>query len=221
MTEATPPPLTLPRPLRRIAAQTLKRILNQALALDPQTRERLRTLEGKRVQLHLNGPELTLVVAVEDGQIDIQPGRDDSQLRIRATPGSLLAMAWRRMSGQGDEASIGGNVEIAGDAELARRLERLMSQYSADTEAAISERFGNVIGVPLAQALQKAREALRRHGRHGLEDSAAWLREESQLTIAPGEVEQFLDEVDLLRERSERFEARFERLRRQLQETRL
>lgn len=219
MTEATPL-LTLPRPLRRIAAHTLKLVLNRALALDPQTRQRLRGLDGRMLQVHLTGPELTLVIAVEDGLIDIRPAHDGSDLRISATPGSLLAMAVRRISGNIDEAAVGGKVEIAGDAELARRLERLMSQYSADTEAAMSERFGNVIGVPLAQALARAREALRRHGRNSVEDSAAWLREESRLSIAPGEMDRFLDQVDLLRERSERFEARYERVRRQLQEAR-
>ncbi len=220
MTEATPPPFLLPRPLRRIAAHTLKRVLNQALALDPQTRQRLQALEGRMLQLHLAGPELTLVIAVEEGLIDIRPAEQDSDLRISATPGSLLAMALRRFGAGADEAAVGGKVDIAGDAELARRLERLMSQYSADTEAALSERFGNVIGVPLARAMERAREALQRHGRHTVEDGAAWLREESRLGIAPGEMEQFLDQVDLLRERSERFEARYERLRRQLPEVR-
>ena len=55
---------------------------------------------------------------------------------------------------------------------------------------------------------------------HLTQDGAAWLRDETRIAVAPGEVEGFLDDVDALRERSERLEARLSRLERLQRESR-
>jgi ubiquinone biosynthesis protein UbiJ len=213
MTTATPNSW-LPQPLRRLAGRALETALNHTLSLDPETQQRLVTLNGRSVQLHLRGPEIALAVTVADGRLKVGPPQDDNQLRVAATPGSLLAMAFRR-----DEGGIApGKVDIAGDAELARRLEKLASKFAPDFEEAFARTFGDVIGVPLARAVRKALGHARETATHLTEDSADWLRDEARIAMAPGEVEGFLDGVDHLRERSERLESRVKRLSQRLQD---
>ncbi len=203
-----------PRPLRVLAGRTLEQGLARAVALDPVSAERIAALEGRRVELHLRGPELALAVRVQDGRLRVGPvstqDTSGSALRVSASPGSLLAMALRR--GGADVAP--GQVEIAGDAELARRLQTLASDFSPDIEEGFTRVFGDVLGVPLARALHRALVHGRRSISHLAEDGADWLREESRLSVARGELETFLDEVDALRERSERLQARVNRLQR-------
>ena len=208
MTAPAPRPL-LPRPLRVIAGRALETALNHVLSLDPDTVQRLSALDGRSVQLHLEGPALTLAITVHEGRLKVGPGREDSHLRVRATPGSLLAMALRR----DDEGVAPGKVDIAGDAELARRLEKLASKFAPDFEEAFTRTFGDVLGVPLAQAIAKGLRHARQSAGHFTEDGADWLRDEARLTPAMGEVDDFLDGVDALRERTERLEARLARLR--------
>ncbi|NKJ21853.1 SCP2 sterol-binding domain-containing protein [Dyella sp. SG609] len=211
MTAPAPRPL-LPRPLRVIAGRALETALNHLLSLDPDTVQRLSALDGRSVQLHLEGPALTLAITVHEGRLQVGPGRDDSQLRVRATPGSLLAMALRR----DDEGVAPGKVDIAGDAELARRLEKLAAKFAPDFEEAFTRTFGDVLGVPLAKAVREALAHARESGSHLAEDTADWLRDEVRVAAAPGEVEGFLDGVDGLRERSERLESRLARLEQKL-----
>jgi ubiquinone biosynthesis protein UbiJ len=131
---------------------------------------------------------------------------------VNASPGSLLAMALRR-----DEDGVApGKVEIAGDAELARRLERLARQYAPDVEEAFARTFGDVIGVPLAKALRDGLAHAKESFAHLGEDTADWLRDEGRVAVAPGEMDGFLDGVDAVRERTERAEARLARLERAL-----
>jgi ubiquinone biosynthesis protein UbiJ len=205
----------LPQPLRQLAGRALETALNHTLSLDPDTRQKLVPLNGRSVQLHLRGPEIALAVTVEDARLKVGPPQEDSQLRVAATPGSLLAMLFRR-----DEDGIApGKVEIAGDAELARRLEKLASKFAPDFEEAFARTFGDVLGVPLAKAVRKGLAHARETATHLTEDSADWLRDEARLALAPGEVEEFLDGVDHLRERSERLESRVQRLLQRLQGT--
>ena len=210
---AVTPNAWLPQPLRKLAGRALETALNHTLSLDPDTQQRLVALNGRSVQLHLRGPEIALAVTVEDARLKVGPPQDDSQLRVAATPGSLLAMMFRR-----DEDGIApGKVEIAGDAELARRLEKLASKFAPDFEEAFARTFGDVFGVALAKAVRKGLAHARETATHLTEDSADWLRDEARIALAPGEVEGFLDGVDELRERSERLESRVQRLARHLQ----
>jgi len=209
MTAAAAPNL-LPQPLRKLAGRALETALNHTLSLDPDTQAKLAAMEGRSVQLHLRGVELALAVTVEQQRLKVGPAPESSDLRVAATPGSLLSMLFRR---GGDMAP--GKVEIAGDAELARRLEKLASGFAPDFEEAFARTFGDVLGVPLAKAVRSGLSHARETATHLSQDGAAWLRDEARMVLAPGEVEGFLDDVDALRERTERLEARLARLERQ------
>lgn len=198
----------LPQPLRRLAGRALETALNHIVSLDPDTQQQLTALNGRSVQLHVRGPEIALAITVEDARLKVGPPQDESQLKVAASPGSLLAMMFRR-----DDGGIApGKVEIAGDAELARRLEKLASQFAPDFEEAFARTFGDVLGVPLAKAVRKGLMHAHETASHLTEDSVDWLRDEARVAMAPGEVEVFLDSVDELRERSERLESRVQRL---------
>ena len=209
---AVTPNSWLPQPLRKLAGRALETALNHTLSLDPDTRQRLVALNGRSVQLHLRGPEIALAVTVEGSRLKVGPPQDDDQLRVAATPGSLLAMMFKR----DDDGIAPGKLEIAGDAELARRLERLASRFVPDFEEAFARTFGDVLGVPLAKAVRKGLAHARESASHLTEDTADWLREEARVAVAPGEVDGFLDGVDGLRERAERLESRFARIEQQL-----
>jgi len=205
---AATPNAWMPLPLRKLAGRALESALNHTLSLDPDTQQRLAALDGRSVQLHLRGPELALAISVDGARLKVGPPQDGSQLKVAATPGSLLAMLFRR-----DEDGIApGKVEIAGDAELARRLEKLAGKFAPDFEEAFARSFGDVLGVPLARAVRKGLAHARDTASHLTEDGADWLRDEARVAMAPGEVEGFLDGVDDVRERSERLESRVQRL---------
>ena len=201
----------LPPSLRKLAGRALETALNHSLSLDPDTVQRLTALNGRSVQLHLRGPKLALAVTVADGRLKVGPPQDENELRVAATPGSLLAMLLRR----DDDGVAPGKVEIAGDAELARRLEKLAGKFAPDFEEAFARSFGDVLGVPLAKAIRGGLVHARETAAHFTTDTADWLRDEIRIAVAPGEVDDFLDDVDRLRERSERLEARLARFERQ------
>ena len=198
----------IPPPLRTVAGRLLQAALNRALALDPDAASRLAALEGRTLRVHLRGPGLALTLGVQDGALTIGPPAADAALRVGLTPGALLKLALAR----GDGALAPGAVEIAGDAELARRVERLAREFRPDFEQAFADSFGEVSGVPLARAFAAGLAAVRRGAQHGAEDGADWLRDEARLTPSRAEVEDFLDAVDALRERADRLQARVDAL---------
>jgi ubiquinone biosynthesis protein UbiJ len=99
-------------------------------------------------------------------------------------------------------------VEIAGDAELAHRVQQLARDYKPDVEAAFATVFGDVAGTAIARALHDAVRWVGQGAKHLRDDGVDWLRDEARLAVPSGEMNAFLDDVDALRERTERLVAR-------------
>jgi ubiquinone biosynthesis protein UbiJ len=200
-------------PLLDRLGRLLEAALNRAVALDDETQARLAGLEGRRIGIELRGTPLALAISVDGGKLRVGPHwQAASDLNLRAAPGSLLAFALRR----GDDGSTGsrqapGKVDISGDAELARRVEKLLRGFRPDIEEAFAKTFGDTIGVPMAGALQAAFEWSRESAESLLRDSTEFLRDDSRDLVAPAEMDAFLDAVDALRDRVDRLAARIDR----------
>ncbi|TAH46146.1 MAG: sterol-binding protein [Gammaproteobacteria bacterium] len=202
-----------PNPILGVLGRGLEANLNRLLSLDPETLDALRALDGRSITIAFKGSGLAMRIVVDCGQLRVGPAfAGDSQLRVSATPGSLLAMAAARLRGDADAALPPGQVEISGDAELARRIERLASRFEPDFDEAFARVFGDVIGFQLARVLRGALAAARKSTSRLLRNSVEYLVEESRDLVAKPELEQFFDDVDALRERADRLAARVRRI---------
>ena len=199
-----------PNPLLVRLGGMLEATLNRALTLDAHTQSAIAALEGQCVGVELRGANIALTISVRDGRLVVGPHWEKpADLNLRASPASLVSFALRRST---DSPLPPGKVDISGDAELARRMEKLMRDFQPDIEEAFAKTFGDVLGVPLGRALQRAFAWTRNSARALAQDSAEFLREESRDLVAPAEMEQFLDDVDATRERTDRLDARVQRL---------
>ena len=198
------------------AGRTLEAALNRALALDPETRAALAALDGQHVVLQLESrggalPPLSLQVRVEGERLavgPVDPGREPD-LGVRATLGGLLAQLpfLRR-----DDAPPVGKVRLSGDAELARRLQRLAERFDPDWQRPFVAVFGEVIGVQVASAAAAALRNARATGLALAESGAEFLTEEGRDVVAKAELHAFYDDVDVVRDDVERLAARVARL---------
>jgi ubiquinone biosynthesis accessory factor UbiJ len=198
---------------RRHAGRALEVALDRALALDPDTRAALGALDGRRIALAIESPPLALQVTVDGERLRVGPPDDahEPDLGIRATLGGLVSQLpfFKR-----DDAPPVGRVRVSGDADLARRLQRLAERFDPDWQQPFTTVFGDVIGVQVAKAFAAALREAKSAGA-GLAGSAAeFLTEESRDVVAKDELHAFYDDVDALRDDVERMAARVDRLRR-------
>jgi len=205
---------TSPSPLFALAGEALELALNRVVALDPAMAADLGALDGRRLEFGWREGGLALAVMVRDGRLRVGPagGATRPDLALHGSLAGFVGMLLPRREG----ALPAGKVEIEGDAELARRIERLAREFAPDWDAAFESAFGPAIGLPLAKAAQGAMEALRARAGRLAEDTAEYLKTESRTTIAREELDEFLDAVDALRDDVERAAARVERLKARL-----
>ena len=196
------------------AGRALELALNQALALDEDTRGGLRALEGQRVALTLASPPLALQVRVEGEALRVGPldGDAEPDLGVRATLGGLIQQLPIFRS---SNAPPVGKLRIEGDAELARRLQKLAQGFDPDWQLPFVRVFGEVLGVQISRAVRAALQQAQVAGRNLAGMAAEYVTEESRDVVPRAELDAFHDDVDALRDGVERIAAKIARLRRE------
>ena len=194
------------RPSESMLAAGLSRAFARLLTYDLNARERLARMDGLVLGVVISGPELKFRLAVQDRGLVALPGLDEGEgATISATPGAFLALA-----ASGGELSV-GQFKVQGDADTARRFQEFFAGLSPDWEEALSRVFGDVIGFQAARAVRGGLVWVRQAGRSLAENLSEYLREESRQLVTRPELEEFLDQVDELRDDVARLEARLKR----------
>ncbi|WP_408951257.1 SCP2 domain-containing protein [Lysobacter sp. Hz 25] len=202
--------------LKPMAGRALEAALNRALALDPDTREALRPLDGRSVALHLASPPLALRIVVAGERLEVGPVRDSDEpdLSVRSTLGAILSQLPNLLGGaRNDHAAPVGKLRIEGDADLARRLQRLAERFDPDWQQPFTAVFGDVIGVQVANTVAGALRHARDAAGALAGNAAEYVTEESRDVVPRDELNAFHDDVDTLRDDVERAAARVARLR--------
>ena len=193
------------------AGRALEAALNRALALDEDTRADLRALDGRSIALTLASPPLALRVSVEADALRVGPvgDADRADLSVRSTLGGLLRQLpmLRR-----EDAPMVGQLRIEGDAELARRLQRLAERFDPDWARPFTAVFGDVLGTQIANGIGFALRNARHMGKEFAGSAADYLTEESRDVVGRAELDAFHDDVDATRDDVERLAARVSRL---------
>jgi len=198
--------------LKPMAGRALEAALNRALALDPDTRDALKSLDGRRISLALEAPALALQISVSGDRLRVGPVdvAEEPDLAVRSTLGGLLSQLpfLRR-----DDAPAIGRLRVSGDAELARRMQTLASRFDPDWQQPFTAVFGDLVGVQIANTVKSALQQMRRAGDDLAQNAAEFLTEESRDVVGRAELNAFHDDVDALRDDVERLQAKVDRLR--------
>ncbi len=222
--------MTFPLDWKPLAGRALEIALNRAIELDPDTRDVLKALDGRSVVLALAAASasgetpLALRLTVDGAQLRVGPADPERtpDLAVRGTLGGVLSFGMRTvlprlLGAQGDdEAMPVGAMRIEGDAELARRLQRLAERFDPDWQRPFAAVFGDVLGVQIANAVAAALRQARSGGRRFAETAAEYVTEESRDVVPKAELEAFHDDVDHLRDDAERLAARIGRLQKRV-----
>ena len=202
----------LPFNWKQPAGKVLEMALNHALTLDADTRAGLMPLDGQRVALTLTSPPLALQITVAGEALRVGPVDAEPDLGVRSSLGGLLQQLPMFRS---NNAPPVGKLRIEGDAELARRLQKLAQGFDPDWQLPFVKVFGEVLGVQIAKAARAALMQAQVAGRNLAEMATEYVTEESRDVVPRAELDAFHDDVDALRDDVERIAAKITRLRRE------
>ena len=190
----------------------LGRLLEGALALDPETRDAVARLSGKVIDLDVSGVG-TLRLRIDGERVDVGP-RDvatDADVTLRGAPLSLLRFLF---ADERETLILNDSVSLHGDIALANRLQQIAARMDIDIEEGLAQRLGDIPAHEIVRGLRGVGGWMRSAGVSLLADVSEYLRYEAAMTPGSADVERFSHAVDDLRDDVERLEARVRRLER-------
>ena len=182
-----------------------EKVLNRHIAASSRARSLLAELGGRSMELRFAATPIRIRLAATSEGVSIRPASDEaSDAVIEGTPLSFLRLA----TGDAAKSIRAGGTEVHGDAEIAEGFRKLLAAARPDLEEELSRVTGDVAAHYLANFARDALEFGRRAGDTLARNAAEYLTEESRDLPVRIEVEEFLADVDRLRESVDRLEAR-------------
>ena len=193
--------------MRDLALEGLEQAINRLIELDPAVAARLTPLHGKVIRVELRGTGIELnFVPGHDGHLQLLgsvEGEPDSTLS-----GSPLDLIRASDSSEGARQLFSGNIRIEGDNQAAHRFSEALGSLDIDWEEQLSRLTGDIAAHEIGRGLRAVVREGRRIGRSSGENLSEYLTEEARLLPHRFEVEDFLSDVDTLRDDVERLAAR-------------
>ena len=189
-----------------LLAAAVEYAVNSALSGSNSAQQDLKQLAGKVIELQIKEWPLKLYFLPQPEKLSVASSHEGKpDISIRAPTGTLLTAALKRDSG-----NLRG-IEINGDAETAQQFSRLLKQADLDWEELLSRYVGDAaahqIGNAVRDLMSWGRDAAERLSK----DLAEYLQYESRDLPPRHEVQDFLNNVDKLRDDAERLAARLQR----------
>jgi ubiquinone biosynthesis accessory factor UbiJ len=189
-------------------------VLNRNIAGSAAARRLCQQLEGKVLALHVTGLSLSVFFRSEGERMSIDtvnanPTSTDAP--AASLSGSPLALM--RLAGPKPESAIrGGAIQIQGDAEVAQAFSELLKHAQPDLE----EELSRVIGDVAAHQVGNTARAMLGFGKRAVDtftqNIAEYLQEEGRDLPTRTEADEFVADVDKLRDDVARLEARLANL---------
>jgi ubiquinone biosynthesis accessory factor UbiJ len=183
----------------------IQAMIDRHVAGSPRARQLLAELHGRHMQIVARFTPWRIGLSASDAKLLLS--RQDAttaDVTLSGTPLALLSLLREEPA----EVIRRGDVSIAGDAELATRFQELLQLLRPDLEAGLARVVGDIPAYGAGSLLRKAME----YGRSSLHTQAVnmgeYLAHERRVLVPRAEAEQFLQQVDALREQTDRIAAR-------------
>ena len=188
----------------------LEALLNRQLKDNSDARRALRQLHGETLAVKLEGINFDIFFHASDDGLLLHTDYDEDPAAIIS--GSVLALA-SLAGGAADASAVRRTgVTIHGDTAVAQTFQRLFELLKPDWEEELSRIVGDTvahrIGVAARQFMGWGKDVTTRMS----QDFAEYFTEESRDLPTKTETEDFLDDVDQLRDDVDRAEARLRNL---------
>ena len=195
--------------------EQLERVANRALQYAPLTRLQLQKLQGKSFGIELQRPHFPLLVSVtRKGLLFQSHWEGGADVSIR---GPAVALLRQLSKGDNTPASLmQAGIEIDGDQQLAQQFVKVLQNLDLDLESMLGDLIGDLAAHQITEVARTGLGWLGRAGKSLLQQSRNFLADERNVVVTSRQFTRFRDDVETLREDTDRVEARLRNLQQTL-----
>lgn len=194
-----------------VQLQALSLLINQALSLDNQSRQRLLALSEQRLRLECTKPAIDVLIGI-DSQGKIQLSDADETPVNAHLRGPLSSFMHLFTDDDKASAMINSGLQLKGNSQLLVELAEILQTIDLDWEYHLAQLIGDLPAHLLGRISRQSTQWLSRTRPIFLRHLQEFVLEEAQLSPRRDELEHYIEQVQQLQLRSERLEAKIHRL---------
>ncbi len=192
------------------ALQSLEAAINSYLRLDPDTIARLAKLSGKAILFEISDWNTKFYVLPNQNGIELNKRHDnEADAIISGTLNSLFNLGIAKGA---NPALFKNKIEISGDMELGEEVRDIFSNIDIDWEEHLSRFVGDIAAHKISSSFKRILDIGKNTASTLGQNVKEFLQSESKQVPTAREVEQFVEDVSILRNDVDRAEARLNRL---------
>jgi len=178
---------------------------NRYLDCDPERAQALENINDKILSITTKEANFTLIMQVQNARFF----EADLSQQIDASIIVSMHILSGKMGGQDQNQLLkDGIIEIQGDSHVASVFNKVMNEIEIDWQDVISKYTGDIVAHQITTGAKSVASVLRRLGDNLRLDVRDYLQDDLQIAVTESEVEHFVEQVDDLRARTDRLEAR-------------
>ena len=178
---------------------------NRYLDCDPERAQALENINDKILSITIKEANFTLIMQVQN----VRFFEADLSQQIDASIIVSMHVLSGKMGGQDQNQLLkDGIIEIQGDSHVASVFNKVMNEIEIDWQDVISKYTGDIVAHQITTGAKSVASVLRRLGDNLRLDVRDYLQDDLQIAVTESEVEHFVEQVDDLRARTDRLEAR-------------
>ena len=183
----------------------IESLINRNIAASARARGLLAQITGRSIEIRVAATPLRVRISAGTEGITIASGGESAaDATIEGSPFTFARLA----TGDAMQTLRAGGAQVSGDAEIAQAFQKLFEAARPVFEEELSRVTGDVAAHRIAGLARDALDFGRRARDTFAHNVAEYLTEESRDLPARLEVDEFLAEVDRLREATDRLDAR-------------
>lgn len=191
--------------MKQFLMNKFEKILNAYINLDPESKIILQELEGKVVDLQLTGIDIFLQLNFANHKISISDKSHwVADAKVTGSPIRLLQMSLSKNR----KAFFDDDVAMEGNVNVAKKLIYLFDHLDIDWEEQISKFTGDILARQMRDFVRNIQDAIKKTEGVLTENVDEFLHEEMNIAPTAEALNDFFSEVDELRMRVDRLEAR-------------
>jgi len=194
---------------------TIETAINAWLKLDRETLPRFAELNGKIIRLHITGLDLNLYFLPSKSGIQVlgnYPNEEDGGIVDATIHGSPMALIKLGTSSNAGETMLKNDVEIDGDMHVAETFSAILNEVDIDWEELLSKLVGDIVAHQAGQVARGASSWFKETFEAMKLNTGEYISEESKLSPADAEIQQYMNEVDDIRMGVDRVASRINNL---------
>ena len=198
--------------LKKLPLQAVSTLLNRALALDTVSVQRLKTLANQSLHIECTEPTFDIALFIDsEGEIQLETVDQYASYSTHIR-GTLSAFLHLSQSEDKASAMMASGLYLSGNSLLLQELSEIFQAADIDIEWFLSHKIGDVPAHFIAEMGRKGQQWLSEKQPLFKRHLQEFVLEETQLVPRHEEIEAFINQVQTIKQRTERLEAKIRRL---------